>query len=106
MTNLRRIKKGDTWTWDLKFYTDSTKTTTLDVSGHEFVFTALNTSGATVISLTDTNFTQTANYWRKVTLSAATTGAYAAGELKYQLDVTLPDNTVATWMEGYINVES
>jgi hypothetical protein len=106
MTNLRRIKKGDTWVWQLKFWSDPEKTTGIDVSGHTFSFTALSSAGATVITLSDTAFVETATNHRTVTLSAATTATYAVGELKYQVDVILPDLTVETWMEGYVNVES
>jgi hypothetical protein len=105
MTNLRRIKKGDTYTWDLKFYTDSTKQTTVDVSGHTFLFTAINASGATIISLDNAAFTQQDDHHRRLVISSAITSGYGVGELKYQLDVTLPDATVSTWMEGFIRVE-
>lgn len=104
MTNLKDIKKGDTYEWELKFWDDEAKTIPIDVSGHSFVLTAKNTAGATVISLTNTDFVQTATNIRKVVLSKVTTAAYPVGDLSYQLDVTLPDLAVYTWMEGYVNI--
>jgi hypothetical protein len=104
MTNLKPIKKGNTYVWRLKFWQDSAKTLPLDVSGHTFSFTATNAAGATVISLNDASFVEQSIQERKVTLSAATTAGYAVGELYYQLDITLPDNSVEEWMNGYINV--
>jgi hypothetical protein len=106
MTNLRRIKKGDTWVWQLKFWDDPEKTVAVDVSGHTFSFTAVSAAGTNVITLSDASFVETDSNHRTVTISANTTATYAAGELKYQLDVTLPDATVETWMEGYVNVEA
>lgn len=104
MTNLKPIKKGNTWVWRLKFWQDSAKTLPLDVSGHSFAFTATNSAGVTVISLNNASFVEQSTQERKVTISAATTAGYSVGELYYQLDVTLPDATVEEWMHGYVNV--
>lgn len=106
MTNLRRIKKGDTYVWELKFWQDADKTIPMDVTGHSFAFSGVNVAGTTVITLNNAAFVeQAAVNHRKVTLPAGTTTTYAVGELRYQLDVTLPDSTVETWMEGYVNIE-
>lgn len=104
MTNLKDIKRGDTYEWELRFWDDEEKTIPINVSGHSFLFTAKSTAGASIITLTNTDFVQQAVNIRKVTLSKTTTLAYALGELNYQLDVTLPDGSVYTWMEGYINI--
>jgi hypothetical protein len=104
MTNLKPIKKAETYVWTLKFWQDRDKTIPLDVSGHSFAFTATNAAGATIITLNDAAFVEQSTQERKVTLSANTTNGYAVGELYYQLDVTLPDTTAEEWMQGYINV--
>lgn len=106
MTNLNRIKKGDTYVWELVLWQDRDKSVLLDITGHSFAFTAVNTStGATVISLTNADFVQqaAANH-RKLTLSDTVTDDYPVGELRYQLDVTSPSGVVETWMEGFVNV--
>lgn len=104
MTNLKDIKRGDTYEWELRFWDDEEKTIPIDVSGHSFVFTAKSIAGASVITLSNTDFVQQATNIRKVTLSKVTTATYPVGDLSYQLDVTLPDGTVYTWMEGFINI--
>lgn len=104
MTNLKDIKRGDTYEWELKFWDDEQKTIPIDVSGHSFAFTAKSIAGASVITLVNADFVQQATNVRKVVLSKTTTQAYQLGELNYQLDVTLPDGAVYTWMEGFINI--
>jgi hypothetical protein len=104
MTNLKPIKKGATYIWRLKFWQDSAKTIPLDISQHNFSLVATNSAGTTVITLTNTSFVEMSTQERKVTIPAATTNGYAAGEVYYQLDVTLPDTTVEEWMNGYINI--
>lgn len=104
--NLEKIKKGNTWTWELKFWQDSAKTIPLDVSGHTFNFTAVNAAGATILTLNNAAFAIQGTNHRKVTLSNSTTAAYVVQELKYQLDVTLPSGVVEEWMAGYVNIEA
>lgn len=104
MTNLKDIKRGDTYIWELRFWDDEAKTIPIDVSGHSFLFTAKSLNGASIITLTNTDFVQQALNIRKVTISKVTTATYPTGDLSYQLDVTLPDGSVYTWMEGYINI--
>lgn len=102
--NLKPIKKGATYSFQIKVWTDSTKTTLLDISGYSFALIAKDTTGATVITLTDTDFVETSSTVRKVTLSKTTTAAYPVGDLYYQLDVTNPDTTSDEWFDGYIQV--
>lgn len=102
--NLKPIKKGATYSFQLRVWTDAAKTTLLDLSAYSFGLIARNTAGTAVITLTDTDFVETSATIRTVTLSKTTTAAYAEGDLYYQLDVTNPDTTSDEWFDGYINV--
>lgn len=104
--NLKDITQGKTWVWRLEFYEDEAMQTALDVSGHGFEMWAVDSTGATVIQLDNTDFVSTASNIRTVTISATATAAYLAGVLRYELEVTLPDLTVEGWMGGFITVKS
>ena len=45
--NLKPIRRGDTWSIDFKFWSDSCKTTPIDVSTYVFKLMAKNAAGAT-----------------------------------------------------------
>lgn len=102
--NLKPIKKGSTYSFQLKVWTDAAKTTLLNLSAYSFSLVATNAAGMAVIALADVDFVKTSSTVRTVTLSKATTATYAAGDLYYQLDVTNPDTTSDEWFDGYIQV--
>ena len=104
--NLKDITQGSTYIWRLEFYEDEAMQTVKDVSGHSFAFIAEDSTGTNVITLSNTDFVATSVSIRTVTLSASTTAAYAAGVLKYQVEVTLPDASIEKWMSGTITVKS
>mgnify|MGYP006921346028 CR=1 FL=1 len=101
--NLKAIKKGDTWTFDLKFFEDQCESTPIDVSTYVFKLMAKNSSGTTIFTWDNAIFVNTANNERKVTLSPATTATYPVGEYQYDLQVTIGSNSY-TWMAGYVDV--
>jgi hypothetical protein len=101
--NLKRIKKGTTWVLEIKFWEDEEMTVPIDVTGHTFEFTAFNSVGAVITLDNDDLEVQDDNH-RKATVSAEDTSAYAVQELRWELNVTLPDATVEEWDCGYINV--
>lgn len=104
--NLKDISQGKTWVWRLEFYEDEAMQTVLDVSGHSFSMIAEDSTGTNVITLANAAFVATSSSVRTVTISAATTAGYSAGVLNYELEVTLPDATIESWMKGTITVKS
>lgn len=104
MTNLMPIKKGSTWSFSMKSWSDREKNIPLDLSDFSFRLVATNAAGATVLTLENARFVEVTNEERRVTLSKVETAALPAGELAYQLDVTNQDNTEDEWFRGYINV--
>lgn len=104
--NLKDIQQGKTYVWRLEFYSDEAMQTILDISLHSFSFIAEDSTGTNVITLANAAFVATSTSIRTVTLSAATTAGYSVGALKYELEVTLPDATVESWMKGYVTVKS
>lgn len=102
--NLRPIKKGDTWVWDIEWYTNSCYSTPRDISAWSFSLVAKNASGVIQFTWNDALFVQgTENNKRTVTLSAVTTSGYNAGDFTYELKVTKPEG-VFTEMKGFVNV--
>ena len=101
---MKDINKGSTWVWEMKFYSDDAKTVPLDVSGHSFAWVVTSSTGATVISKTNSDFVQQATNHRKLTLSNTSTAGLTAGIHSFELNVTLPDTTVETWQKGYITI--
>jgi len=102
--NLKPIKKGDTWSMDLKFYEDDCETTTVDVSTWTFKLMAKNSAGATMFIWNNADFVVGDNWQRTVTLSSVTTAGYTAGEFVYDLQVTNGNGTF-TYMQGYVQVQ-
>jgi hypothetical protein len=101
--NLKAIKKGTTWVLEVKFWEDEARTLPIDVTGHSFEFTAFNSIGA-VITLDNDDLAVQASNHRKATVSAEDTSDYTVQELRWELNVTLPDLTVEEWDCGYINI--
>jgi len=102
--NLKPIRKGDTWSMDLKFYEDDCETTSVDVSAWTFKLMAKNSSGVTQFTWTNADFVVGDPNERTVTLSSVTTATYSAGEFVYDLQVTNPNGTF-TYMQGYVQVQ-
>ena len=101
--NLKPIRKGDSWSFNLKFYEDSCETTAIDVSAWTFKLMAKNSAGVTQFTWVNADFVVGATNERTVTLSSVATAAYAVGEFAYDLQVTNPSGTF-TYMEGYVQV--
>ena len=106
MTNLKDIRKGDTYSFTLEAYSDETEATPVDISAHSFAMTATYASGSAAFTKADVDFEQVTGYMRRLTLSKTTTAGLTAGEVYYQIDVTYPDGTAEQWMEGYINIKA
>ena len=107
MNNLFPIRKGTTWNWELRYWSDEAKTVPIDVSGHTFSCLFKDTTGATKITLNNASFAAGSSTNRRiVTLSNSTTAAYTAEELKYELMVTLPSGAVELWQEGFVKIEA
>lgn len=103
--NLKPIRRGDTWSIDFKFWSDSCKTTPIDVSTYVFKLMAKNAAGVTQWTWDNALFVQGATTnERIVTLSAVTTATYNVGEFAYDLQVTNAGGT-QTYLNGYIIVE-
>lgn len=101
--NLKPIRKGDTWSFNLKFYEDSCETTAINVSAWTFKLMAKNSAGSTQFTWDNGIFIVGATNERTVTLSSVTTATYIVGEYAYDLQVTNPSGTF-TYMEGYVQV--
>lgn len=100
--NLKPIRKGDTWKWNLKFYSDKEKTTPLDVSTYDFkVIGKLN--GSTVFTWNDADFVQISVSERELTLNKTTTAGYTVGDIEY--DFQVDDGSISeTWYQGYVTI--
>lgn len=103
--NLKPIKKGDTWSMNLKFYEDECESNPIDVSTWTFKLMAKNSEGVTQFTWDNATFVVGETYERSVLLSAVTTATYNVGEFAYELQVTNNDGTF-TYMNGYVNVEN
>lgn len=101
--NLKQIRKGDSWSFNLKFYSDSCETTPIDVSAWTFKLMAKNGAGVTQFTWDNSLFVVGATNERTVTLSSVTTATYLVGEFAYDLQVTNPSGTF-TYMNGYVQV--
>lgn len=101
--NLKQIRKGDTWSMNLKFYADDCETTPTDVSAWTFKIMAKNSAGVTQFTWDNAIFIVGETNERTVTLSSVTTATYAVGEFAYDMQVTNPSGTF-TYMNGYVQV--
>jgi len=103
--NLKNIRKGDTWSMDLKFWSDDCKTTPIDVSSYTFKLVAKNSAGTVQWTWNNADFVAGATTnERIVTISAVTTATYNAGEYRYDLQITTA-SSVMTYLVGYVRVE-
>ena len=102
--NMKPIRKGDTYSWDLKFWEDSCNSTPINVSAYTFKLMAKNSAGTTQFTWTNADFVVGDTNQRTVTLTAVTTATYAVGEFNYDLQVTNPSGTY-TYMYGFVAVE-
>lgn len=101
--NMLPIKQGDTYVVTYQFYSDQCESTPLDVSTYSFKLMAKNSAGSTIFTWNNADFVQIDAYTRRVTLSAATTAGYTAGEFPYELQVTI-SGAVYTWVNGYVEI--
>jgi hypothetical protein len=104
-TNLKPIKKGDTYIIPFEFYSDECESTPIDVSTYIFKLMAKNSLGVTQFTWNNADFVSVANNKRTVSLSYTTTAGYNAGEFTYELQVDTGVG-VYTWMIGYIEVQN
>lgn len=102
--NLKPIKKGDTWSMNLKFYEDECEQNPINVSTWTFKLMAKNSAGVTQFTWNNAIFVEGDTNERQVVLSSTTTATYNVGEFAYELQVTNTDGTF-TYMNGYVNVE-
>jgi len=103
--NLMPIRQGDTYVLPLSFWEDECETSPIDVTTDVFKLMAKNSAGVTQFTWDNAAFIVGQPNERTVTLTAATTAGYTAGEYKYDLQVTTSTGTY-TWMQGYIQVQS
>lgn len=104
MTNLKDIRKGDTYTFTLEAFSDESESVAIDISDYIFVMTAKYANGSTAFTRSDADFAETTIYKRTLTIPKTDTATLTAGELYYQIDVTYPDATAEQWADGYIKV--
>lgn len=103
--NLPPIRQGDTYVLPLSFWQDECETTSIDVTTYVFKLMAKNSAGVTQFTWDNATFVVGEPNQRTVTLSAATTAGYTAGEFVYDLQVTTATGTY-TYMQGYVQVNS
>ena len=103
--NLPPIRKGDTYVLPLSFWQDDCETTAIDVTTYVFKLMAKNSAGVTQFTWDNASFVVGEPNQRTVTLSAATTEGYTAGEFSYDLQVTTASGTY-TYMAGFVQVNS
>jgi hypothetical protein len=101
-TNLRPIKRGDTYIIPFEFYADECESTPINVSTYIFKLMAKNSSGVTQFTWNNADFVSVATNKRTVTLSNVTTATYNIGEFSYELQVDVGSG-VYTWM--IVNIE-
>ena len=102
--NLKTIRRGDTWSMDLKFWSDDCKSTGINVSTYVFKLMAKNSSGVTQWTWDNAIFIQGATTnERIITLSAVTTATYSVGEYAYDLQV-VNDSGTYTYLQGFVTV--
>jgi hypothetical protein len=104
-TNLKAIKKGDTYIIPFEFYADECESTPVDVSTYIFKLMAKDSLGVTQFTWNNADFVSVATNKRTVTLSSVTTATYNIGEFNYELQVDIGTG-VYTWMIGYIEVQN
>lgn len=102
--NMKPIRRGDTYSFDLKFWEDADKTTSINVSAYTFKLMAKNAAGVTQFTWNNSDFVVGDTNQRTVTLSAVTTATYAVGEYSYDLQVVNPTGTY-TYMVGFVAVK-
>lgn len=103
-TNLRAIRKGDTYVLPLEFWDDECETVPINVSTYVFKLMAKNSAGSTIFTWDNGIFVSVASNKRTITLSKTTTAAYPAGEYAYDLQVDI-GATSNTWLTGFITVQ-
>lgn len=103
--NLPPIRQGDTYVLPLSFWQDDCETTAIDVTTYVFKLMAKNSAGVTQFTWDNAAFVVGEPNQRTVTLSAATTAGYTAGEFSYDLQVTTASGTY-TYMAGFVQVNS
>ena len=103
--NLPPIRQGDTYVLPLSFWQDDCETTAIDVTTYVFKLMAKNSAGVTQFTWDNATFVAGEPNQRTVTLSAATTAGYTAGEFSYDLQVTTATGTY-TYMAGFVQVNS
>ena len=103
--NLPAIRQGDTYVLPLSFWMDECESTSIDVTTYVFKLMAKNSAGVTQFTWDNAAFVVDEPNQRTVTLSAATTAGYSAGEFSYDLQVTTATGTY-TYMQGFVQVNS
>lgn len=103
-TNLRAIRKGDTYVLPLEFWEDECETVPIDVTTYVFKLMAKNSAGSTIFTWDNNIFVSLAINKRTITLSKTTTADYPAGEYAYDLQVDI-GSTSNTWLTGFITVQ-
>jgi hypothetical protein len=104
MTNLKDIRKGDTWGFTIEAFEDD-EVTPIDISGYSFNMVGTYANGTTAFTKNNAAFVETSTTKRTLTISKSDTAGYTVGDIYYQIDVTYPDTTQEQWMDGYINVK-
>ncbi len=91
---------GEKFVWDLSFYDDDNNP--IDVSAYTFTFTLLNSVGATIWSLVNSDFTRPNNFSVRFERSSSIISALPSGTYTYSFKVTNSEVTADEWVNGKI----
>lgn len=109
LNNMPAVKKtflhyqGDTFTAHFAFKNGDN--TDKDVSGHSFKITLNKTGVQTPIVFNNGDFTRPSSHELLWSVAPTDQKAFTEGVYSYIIQVTYPDTTVRTWVQGTITVK-
>lgn len=106
MTNLKPIKKGADYWFQIKIWADRDKTSLLDISGYNITVTASYANGTVAFTKNNAALTQLDINRRLFSLTDTETAALTVGEVYYQIDAVRPDTINEELANGYIIISA
>lgn len=104
MSNLKPIRKGDDYWFQIKVWEDAEKTTLKDLTGVDFTITARYSNGATAFQKNNGQLQAPDQYRRIFLLSEIETAALTSGEVTYEID-TIESGVSKEYARGYILIQ-
>jgi hypothetical protein len=104
MTNLKPIRKGDDYWFQIKVWSDTEKTTLKDLTSVDITITARYANGTTAFQKTNGQLQSPDQYRRIFILSESETDALTSGEVLYEID-TIESGISKEYARGYILIQ-